>query len=132
MKIKYYINEEECIEVEVNSQVAELHIELEQEEKRAHWRNKKRKDHSFDAIQEAGYIFPDATIDINSVVEHNEEKRQLMSAISKLSTENQELIFKLYFKGVTITQLAKDYGVTKSAISQRLSSIHKKLKKLLN
>lgn len=58
-------------------------------------------------------------------------EEKLKVALSKLSDEQQRIIDALFFQGKTQTEYAKELGVTQGAISQRLSVIIRKLKKIL-
>lgn len=59
------------------------------------------------------------------------EAEKLKIAIKHLSDKQQSLIKAIYFEGVTVNEYAKKEGVDHSAISHRLKTIYKKLKKLL-
>jgi RNA polymerase sigma-70 factor (ECF subfamily) len=61
-----------------------------------------------------------------------EDTKNLYTAISKLLKEQQELIKKIFYGNKTITEIAKELGVDKSAISHRLERIYKKLKGFLS
>lgn len=55
----------------------------------------------------------------------------LYQAISKLLPRQQELVDKIYFQGMTITEIAREERVDKSSVRERLQRVLKKLKKIL-
>ena len=60
-----------------------------------------------------------------------EEHKVLHEAIKKLTLRQQELVRKIYFESKTQEELAKHYGVDKSAISHAMQRIYASLKKYL-
>lgn len=56
------------------------------------------------------------------------ETEELIRAIKKLDKEKLELITKLVYEQKTMEEIAKEIGVTKSAISRRFSRIKKQIK----
>lgn len=61
----------------------------------------------------------------------NLTKENLHKCISKLSKDEQDLIFSIYFEGKTQTELEAETGVKQQTISYRELQIRKKLKKML-
>ena len=53
------------------------------------------------------------------------------AAIRQLSPDQQEMVRAIYFENVSVNDYAARTGVTQSAISHRLQTVKKKLKKLL-
>jgi RNA polymerase sigma factor (sigma-70 family) len=66
------------------------------------------------------------------VFERTERLTELAEAMKGLSSKQQELVHSIYFEGTRAVQIAKDEGVSRAAISQRVSRALKKLKKLLS
>lgn len=64
-------------------------------------------------------------------VEQKESIQRLRAALHNLSEKDFELINKLFYLDIPLSQIAKQENVSKSAISQRKSSILIKLRKLL-
>ena len=58
------------------------------------------------------------------------DAERLNEALTHLSSKQQALIRAIYFEGVTVNEYAKKEGVDHSAISHRLRTIYKKLKKV--
>ena len=56
---------------------------------------------------------------------------KLKEAILKLTDEEQLLIYRHYYAGISGTDLAEIYGVSQQAISKRITKIRAKLKNLL-
>lgn len=56
---------------------------------------------------------------------------KLKEAILKLTDEEQLLIYRHYYAGISGTDLAEIYGVSQQAISKRIAKIRVKLKNLL-
>lgn len=59
------------------------------------------------------------------------DEERLRAAIQKLAPDQQAMIRAIYFEGVSVNDYAARMGVTQSAISHRLQTVKKKLKKLL-
>ena len=61
-----------------------------------------------------------------------EEAGRLCEALSRLDTDQRELVEALYFEGVKAADFAKQKGVSPSAITQRKATVLKKLKRFLS
>ena len=59
------------------------------------------------------------------------DEERLHAAIRQLSPDQQEMVRAIYFENVSVNDYAARTGVTQSAISHRLQTVKKKLKKLL-
>lgn len=59
------------------------------------------------------------------------DEERLRTAIQQLTPDQQEMVQAIYFENVSINDYAARMGVTQSAISHRLQTVKKKLKKLL-
>ena len=58
------------------------------------------------------------------------DDEELIEAVKSMKTEYIELITQYVYEGKTIIEIAADRGVTKQTISEQISIIRKKLKKL--
>ena len=58
--------------------------------------------------------------------------KKLKQAIATLTQDQQWLIKEVYFKGRPQVEIAKELGILKSSLNDRLSRALKKLKKFLN
>jgi RNA polymerase sigma factor (sigma-70 family) len=82
-------------------------------------------------MQEEGLQTIDLSIDIEAAVEEQEMTRDLYKALMELLPQQRELIQKIFYEGMSIAQIARDDGVSESAIRDRINRIYKKLKKYL-
>lgn len=64
-------------------------------------------------------------------LEPTEGEKRLEVAISQLPDHQRRLLRAIYFDGVSIVEYARWEGVSQPAVSQRLQSVRKKLKKIL-
>lgn len=129
-KIKYTFADGTTSEIEVSDELYALHLQLLQEEKRNHWRETRRHT-SLNYLMEMGVDFIDTAADLLTAVELREDDERVHKAIAVLSERQRELAQKVFFEGMTLTAIAKEKGISQSAISQQLATVIKKLKKLL-
>lgn len=127
MLIQYTFVTGECIEIEVPDGIGEVSITID---KGIHNHNRKetRRHRSMGQLEDQGVQFPDETQNIASVVDMQETRNKLQAAIRKLLPHQRELIFYVFFEGRSITDMAREAGVTEGAIRHRLRKIYKKLK----
>ena len=116
-------------EIEVEESFATAYLEIEAESKREEWRQGWRNRKlvcSLDALEAAGVQFaaPDDT-------DEEDEREELRRAISMLKPEQQEIIYRVYFNGEKKSAVAKSLGIAPSSFTERLQTILKKLKNVL-
>ena len=128
--IKYTFADGTTSKIEVTDEVYALHLQLLQEEKRNHWRETRRHT-SLNYLMENGIDFESPAADPLSVLLRSEDEERIHSAINQLSDKQKDLAEKVFFKGMTLTTIAKEQGVSQPAITQQLATVLKKLKKLL-
>ena len=128
--IKYTFADGTTSKIEVTDEVYALHLQLLQEEKRNHWRETRRHT-SLNYLMENGIDFESPAADPLSVLLRSEDEERIHSAINQLSDKQKDLAEKVFFKGMTLTAIAKEKGVSQPAITQQLATVLKKLKKLL-
>lgn len=129
MKIKYeFVNE--TVEVEVSDEWAAVIADLNRFE-RNNDKKEKRRHYSLDACTYEGMDFAVDDFGIMTFLEENSEMEQLRQALDKLSIKQRNLVKAVFFEGMSINDYAANEGVDHSAISHRLKTIYKKLKKLL-
>lgn len=128
--IKYHFADGTTSEIEVSDKFYATYAELVQQEKRNHWKETRRHI-SLNCLLENGIDFESPTADPLSVLLQNEDEERIHKAISKLSDKQKELAEKVFFKGMTLTAIAKEQGVSQPAITQQLATVLKKLKKFL-
>ena len=129
-KIKYTFSDGTTSEIEVTDELYALHLQLLQEEKRNHWKETRRHI-SLENLNENGIDFENPTADPLSVLLRSEDEERIHKAINQLSDKQKDLAEKVFFKGMTLTAIAKEKGVSQPAITQQLATVLKKLKKLL-
>ena len=117
-------------EIEVSEEFYALHLELVQQEKRNHWKETRRHI-SLEYLNENGIDFASPAADLLSALIQQEDEKQIHRAMAMLSDKQKDLAEKVFFKGMTLTAIAKEKGVSQPAITQQLATILKKLKKLL-
>lgn len=129
--IKYKFADGTTNEVEVTEEIYLIHLELLQQEKRNHWKETRR--------HTSLYCFTDMGIDFEDkrtespldLYIRKENIASVRKAILKLTDRRQELIEKAYFQEISFRAIAKEKGLSKSAISQRMKTIYKHLRKHL-
>ena len=130
MKITYEFVTGEISEVEVDERLGGMLLDLNRQQENND-RKETRRHFSLDGMDYEGELFASAE-DTERAVEHREEMARLYSAMEALSPSQRELVKKVYFEERKITDIAREEGVDKSAVSHRLERIHKKLKKILD
>ena len=73
----------------------------------------------------------DKTIDVEKIIETQMMIEALRSAISKLNSEERDIIERLYFNDETIRSVAKVKSITHPALIKRRNKILEKLKKFI-
>ena len=73
----------------------------------------------------------DKTIDVEKIIETQMMIETLRSAISKLNSEERDIIERLYFNDETIRSVAKVKSITHPALIKRRNKILEKLKKFI-
>lgn len=88
-----------------------------------------RRHQSLDFSLESGHEFEDENSSLEDNLIEKEQYQELYKAISSLSQDQQWLVKEVYFKGRSQVEIAKELGLSKMAVSLRLQTILKKLKK---
>ncbi len=125
MKIKYEFANE-AVEIEVDEKWGTIVLELDREEYNGNHRETRRHC-SLDALNLDDALLP-SDADVFETVADAEVKRNLYQAIEKLSPHQRELIWRVYFQGEHPADIARELGVSKTAIHNRLQRIFCKLK----
>lgn len=90
---------------------------------------------SLDEFRDTGYEMENWELDVEAnyiaAETDRERKEKLHNAIRQLTPRQQEIVRLIFFEGKTKTEVAKLYGVDKSAISHSLNRIFAMLKKYL-
>lgn len=128
MKIKYEFANE-AIEIEVEEKWATIILDLDREEYNGNHRETRRHC-SLDALNLDDALLP-SDVDVFEDVADTEGKRNLYQAINKLSPQQRKLIWRIYFQGEHPADIARELGVSKTAIHNRLQRIFCQLQKNL-
>lgn len=129
MKIKYEFANE-AIEIEVEEKWATIVLDLDREEYNDNHRETRRHC-SLDALNLDDTLLP-SDVDVFEAVADAEGKRNLYQAIEKLSPKQRELIWRIFFQGEHPADIARELGVSKTAIHNRLQRIFCQLQKNLS
>lgn len=129
--IKYKFADGTTNEVEVTEEIYLIHLELLQQEKRNHWKETWR--------HTSLYYFTDMGIDFEDKRTENplelyirkENIASIRKAMLCLTDKRRELIQLAYFQEMSFRAIVKEKGLSKSAISQRMKTIYKHLRKHL-
>ena len=132
--INYTLADGKIITLEVDEHTAlayeQIEDETHREEERTHWRARKKLN-SLEEMTELGVQFASGDLTPEQALIKNEDSRRLHNALSKLPAEQRELIIRVYFKGEKQADIAREQGVTRKAINNRLERIYAQLKKFL-
>lgn len=128
--IRYIFSDGTTSEIEVTDEFYIFHLQLLQQEKRNHWKETRRHI-SLEYLNDNGIDFESPAADPLSVLLQSEDEKQVHKAMAALSDKQRELLEKVFFKGMTLTAIAKEKGVSQPAITQQLATVLKKLKKFL-
>lgn len=130
MKITYKFVTGEVAEVEVSEEIGAVIVDLDRleynndhKETRRHYSLEGKVYEGMDyAVEDPGLeaLFADPT-----------DEERLHAAIRQLSPDQKEMVRAIYFENMSVNDYAARMGVTQSAISHRLQTVKKKLKKLL-
>ena len=130
VKITYRFADGHVEEIEVGKEVAETLKELDRQEYNSNHRETRRHS-ALDALEYEGEYFIDQNYSIEGLVLWKQDVRDLLNAIHSLDAKQQELITAVFYQKRTVSQIAREFGVSQAAISQRLQTAIKNLKKLL-
>lgn len=135
--IRYEFITEEIVEIEISDEWGEKLKSV----KREQWKLDKREErHSvnFADLDGKEEYFADSKDDPFAMIEEEryrdykaDHERRIAKAFSELSVSQQDLLKALYEDGMSKQEYADSIGVSPSAISHRLETIRKKLKKVL-
>ena len=131
MKIKYESATGEVIEIETSNYIGDVIIKIEKETYNSN-RRETRRHNSIENMEEQGIQFQDKNTDIYKTFNRKETNKNLYNALDKLLPQQKRLIQKVYYHNMSIAQIARDEGVSETAIRNRLNKIYKKLKKFLS
>lgn len=129
MKIQYkFVNE--TISIDVPDDWGEILIDLD----RLEYNNDHKETRRHYSLEGKVYEGMDYAVEdpcLEALFAGPTDEERLRTAIQKLSPDQQAMIRAIYFEGVSVNDYAARMGVTQSAISHRLQTVRKKLKKFL-
>lgn len=129
MKIQYkFVNE--TISIDVPDDWGEILIDLDRQE----YNNDHKETRRHYSLEGKVYEGMDYAVEdpgLEALFAGPTDEEHLRAAIQKLDPDQQAMIRAIYFEGVSVNDYAARMGVTQSAISHRLQTVRKKLKKLL-
>lgn len=128
MKIKYAFATE-TLEVEISEKDGNIIVDLDRQEYNVNHKETRRHC-SLDAFNLDDALFP-SDDNVEAEAAAKDEKRRLYAAIAKLSPRQQYLIRQVYFEGRKYTDIAREEGVDRTAISHATDRALKRLKKFL-
>ena len=129
MKIQYKFATE-TISIDVPDDWGEILIDLDRQEYNNDHKETRRH-YSLEARVYEGMDYAVEDSDLEALFAGPTNEERLRAAIQKLDPDQQAMIRAIYFEGVSVNNYAARMGVTQSAISHRLQTVKKKLKKLL-
>ena len=129
VKIAYRFADGHVEELEVGPEVAETIKELDRQEYNNN-QKESRRHVTFDASEELAWLAVEDQR-LARLLGGVTDEQMLYDAIGELNPKQQELIFSVFFKNISISEIARRSGVSQPAISQRVQAAINKLKKLL-
>lgn len=127
---RYHFSNGETISIDVSDDWGEILIDLDRlEYNNDHKETRRHYSLEGKVYEGKDYAVEDPGLEALFAGPTNEER--LRAAIQKLDPDQQAMIRAIYFEGVSVNDYAARMGVTQSAISHRLQTVKKKLKKLL-
>lgn len=128
---RYHFSNGETISIDVSDDWGEILIDLDRlEYNNDHKETRRHYSLEGKVYEGKDYAVEDPGLEALFAGPTNEER--LRDAIQKLAPDQQAMIRAIYFDGVSVNDYAARMGVTQSAISHRLQTVRKKLKKLLD
>ena len=127
MKITYEFVTGEVSEVEVDERLGGMLLDLDRQQYNND-QKETRRHFSLDGMDYEGELFASAQ-DTEGEAVRREDMARLYSAMEALSPSQRELVEKVYFEERKITDIAREEGVTKQSVHERVERALKKLKK---
>ena len=127
---RYHFSNGETISIEIPDNWGEILIDLN----RLEYNNDHKETRRHYSLEGKVYEGKDYAVEdpgLEALFAGPTEEERLRAAIQKLDPDQQAMIRAIYFEGVSVNDYAARMGVTQSAISHRLQTVKKKLKKLL-
>ena len=123
-----YFDGNKHIYVEVSENIANALQELDSEELRIKRKESRRQVASLEQLLDEGLDFEESSNDRLT----DEQIAKVRDAIEYLTPDQQWLINQVFYENRTQAEIARELGVSKAAITQRLERIFEKMKKVLS
>ena len=130
MKITYRCITDEVTDIDVPEEIGAVIVDLDRRKYNT-THKEPRRHYSLEARVYEGMDYAVEDSGLEALFAGPTDEEQLCAAIQKLDPDQQAMIRAIYFEGVSVNNYAARMGVTQSAISHRLQTVKKKLKKLL-
>ena len=127
---RYHFSNGETISIDVSDDWGEILIDLDRQEYNNDHKETRRH-YSLEGKVYEGMDYAVEDSGLEALFAGPTDEERLRAAIQKLDPDQQAMIRAIYFEGVSVNDYAARMGVTQSAISHRLQTVKKKLKKLL-
>ena len=127
---RYHFSNGETISIDVSNDWGEILIDLDRQEYNNNHKETRRH-YSLEGKVYEGMDYAVEDSGLEALFAGPTDEERLRAAIQKLDPDQQAMIRAIYFEGVSVNDYAARMGVTQSAISHRLQTVKKKLKKLL-
>lgn len=123
-----YFDGNKHIPVEVSEEIAKALQELDSEEQRIKRKESRRQVASLEQLLDEGFDFEESLNDRLT----DEQITKVRDALEHLTTDQQWLVEQVFYENRTQAEIARELGVSKAAITQRLERIFEKMKKVLS
>lgn len=127
---RYHFSNGETISIEIPDDWGEILIDLDRQEYNNDHKETRRH-YSLEGKVYEGMDYAAEDSGLEALFAGPTDEERLRVAIQKLAPDQQAMIRAIYFDGVSVNDYAARMGVTQSAISHRLQTMKKKLKKFL-
>lgn len=116
--------------IEISSDMGTIFAQMNHDERNI-TRKETRRHVSFEAYDLSGDRLESADGNPEDIVCHKEEIHALYRAISTLNENHKKLIYRVFWLNESQYDIAREEGVSRTAIHNRLQKIFKKMKKIL-
>ena len=127
---RYHFSNGETISIDVSDDWGEILIDLDRQEYNNDHKETRRH-YSLEGKVYEGMDYAVEDSGLEALFAGPTDEECLRTAIQQLTPAQQEMVQAIYFENVSVNDYAARMGVTQSAISHRLQTVKKKLKKLL-
>lgn len=131
MKITYRFVTGEVTVIDVPDEIGAVIVDLDRQEYNNNHKETRRH-YSLEGKVYEGMDYAVEDPGLEALFAGPTDEERLHAAIRQLSPDQQEMVRAIFFENVSVNDYAARMGVTQSAISHRLQTVKKKLKKLLS